>query len=1403
MARQQAFDRQQLMAVAHPHTSCGHILCVPEPRQVERPDLVGALMANDSVPRGEKTAAAMTAAIGTQVVAPPQFVVGIGASAGGLDPLVRFFDHLPKATGMAFVIVQHLSPDFRSLMDELLARHTLLPIHLVEDGMRVGADRVYLIPPKKEMIISDGKLLLSERDRQQELTLPIDVFFRSLAQDCGDQAIAIVLSGGGSDGSRGIRHVREAGGLVIAQDLESAQFDGMPRAAIETGVVHHTIAPQDMPRVLLAHGRDRAGGAGAPGAETAAGPPRGLDAVYRMLEAEFGIDFNHYKPSTVTRRIERRLALARSQNIDEYLMRLRSDRDELDALYRDLLIGVTRFFRDPDAFELLERHILPELLTREPRGTPLRLWVAGCATGEEAYSLAILVHDLMAVHGERPVKIFATDVHRGSLERAAAAAYDEAAIANVAPDRLARCFTQRGSTYHVVPELRQMIVFAQHNVITDAPFTRLDLITCRNLLIYVQPAAQQRILSFFHFALNAGGVLLLGPSETLGTLADGFEILDKQWQLYRKAGEVRTPVNRRQRPAHATGDGRIAASPVLPPGRHSLGQLLTVYDALLEERMPPSLIVNDRGELLHTLGGAARFLRVRDGRQSLEVQDFVDADLKMILAGGIKRALMERSPVVFNGVRIQADDRAYRVIIRPIAGRPANARYLLVSFESPEQERRQAAAPPIQIDVDQVSQQQLAALEAELGTTKENLQAAIEQLEASNEELQASNEELQASNEELQSTNEELQSVNEELYTVNAEYQRKIAELTELTNDMDNLLASTEVGTIFLDGQLRIRKFTPQAAGTFGLLSHDVGRPIETFAHKMHYPELVADLKRVLASGHTIERDFVDPHGKSFFLRLLPYRVKGTAGGVVLTLIDVSGLRAAEDALFHERYLLNSLLGSVPDAIYFKDTRGRFIRFNHAMAARLGVADPADAIGRTAFDLPDHEAAMALHREDEAVLRSGKPQHYRLEARTTADGTEAWDLVTRLPLIDRDQAIVGVIAIFRDVTEQVRARAKIDEEVRRRDQFLAMLSHELRNPLGAVVTATAMLESADAPTPLHERAVAVLERQSRQMARLLDDLLEVSRVTQNKIELRRRVVDLRSIAGEAADAVRPQMEDKGLAFTVDLEAEPLWVYGDAARLQQVQINLLSNAVKYTPRGGQVSLRARREGHAAVIRVVDNGAGIAPQMLESIFDLFVQGRHTLDHANGGLGVGLTLVRALVEMHGGTVTAQSEGDGTGSEFAVRLPLTTPSSATLSSDGGTLAAPRPGTSVVIVEDNADSREMLCAMLRQAGLVCHDAPDGVAGLRLIDDVSPDVVVLDVGLPGIDGLEVARRIRANPRHAGVRLIALTGYGQTGDRIATTRAGFDHHLVKPVQPAELLGLLAHLEPADDTGGTGG
>jgi len=1261
-------------------------------------------------------------------------------------------------------VVQHLSPDFKSLMDELLARHTQLPICLVEDGMTVEPNHVYLIPPKKEMIISGGNLLLSERDRQQELTLPIDVFFRSLAQDCRERAVAIVLSGGGTDGSRGIRDVYESGGLVIVQDEESAQFNGMPRTARDAGVAHWVLAPGEMPRVLLEHAERPKGhslSAEAPGTS-----PQGLQSVYRLLEQEFAIDFTHYKPSTVTRRIERRLQLARAEHLDGYLERLRRERSELDVLYRDLLIGVTRFFRNEEAFEVLEKRVLPELLRRGPQDAPFRVWVAGCATGEEAYSLAIVLHELTSRLGNRPVKIFATDVHAGSLEVAARGLYDEESVKNVASPRLERYFLQRGKDFQVVPEIRQMLVFAQHNVIKDAPFTRVDLVSCRNLLIYLLPPAQQKALSLFHFGLNRGGVVFLGPSESPGPLVHDFQPVDRYWRIFQKYSDVRIPVEARLKPTKFADTSLASTGSIAGFGRQSFSHLLGTYDALLDTFMPPSLLVNERGELLHAFSGASRFLKRHDGRQALDILELVGPELKMVLVGGLKRALQETSPIVFKGVRIDEVQGVHKVTLRHIRGRAGTLPSVLISFEAVEGEPLARPTASAEIDMGHASEAQIATMEAELSSTKENLQSAIEELETSNEELQAANEELLASNEELQSTNEELQSVNEELYTVNAEYQRKISELTELTNDMDNLLASTDVGAIFLDRDLKVRKFTPQIAEKFHLLPQDAGRSIETFKHTIDHPGLIADLKHVLSTGERIERDLTTRHDNAYYLRVLPYRAKGAVDGVVLTLIDVTGLKMAEDALFHERYLLNSLLESVADAIYFKDAGGRFIRSNR----------PANDFGPAG--------------RDEEVLRSGKAQHEQLEQRVGQDGHEAWDRATRLPLRDRQDRIVGVIGIFRDVTEQKLAEEKIREAVKRRDQFLAMLSHELRNPLGAIVISTALLKEPQTDDEARERLMQILERQSHQMARLLDDLLEASRVTQNKIELRKEMLDLRTSVRDAADAVRSMMEAHALQFDVRIDRQPMRVCGDPARLQQIQVNLLSNAAKYTPHGGHVVLEAKPEGEHAIIRVRDDGAGIAKEILGTVFELFVQSKRTLDRSEGGLGLGLTLVRSLVDMHGGTVAATSDGEGRGAEFVVRFPLARESVDKPLPARAPKAARTPnGSRVVVVEDNADSRDMLRTLLKHAGFDCRTAHDGPSGVALIENMKPDIAIIDVGLPGMNGFDVARRLRRARTRESLYMVALTGYGQTADRKAALEAGFDEHLVKPVQAEVLLKLL--------------
>ena len=569
------------------------------------------------------------------------FTVGLGASAGGLEALERFFDRVPPNTGMAFVVVQHLSPDFKSLMDDILSRRTTMAVRVAEEGVLVEPNTVYLNPPKKLMIVNGGRLLLADKDPTTVIAYPIDHFLRSLANDAPGRCAAIILSGTGSDGSRGIADIRRAGGLVMAQDPSTAGFDGMPRNAIDTGSVDLTLAPESMIDALIPFigGRDP----GAP--EEASGPVKGLAAIAALLREAYGVDFAEYKLATITRRTERRVRVRGDADLEQYVARLASDEAELDALYRDLLIGVTQFFRDREAFDLLREKFLPELLGRLAREEELRAWVTGCATGEEPYSLAMLVREALDELGlPNPAKIFATDIHRDALRYAALGLYDEASLAQVTEERRARCFSPKDGGYQISPAIRSMVVFAPHNVLNDVPFNKLDIVTCRNLLIYLQPAAQRRVLSVIHFSLKPGGLLFLGASESLAELADEFEVVHPHWKIFRKRHGGRTShlrVPATVSALRARGDVRAPIAPAHLPDPSLIG----TYDALLDELVPPSVLIGPRRNLVQTFGGASRFLRVPDGRATSDAVEMLTDDLRVAVTGALQRVFTEHQPI--------------------------------------------------------------------------------------------------------------------------------------------------------------------------------------------------------------------------------------------------------------------------------------------------------------------------------------------------------------------------------------------------------------------------------------------------------------------------------------------------------------------------------------------------------------------------------------------------------------------------------------------------------------------------------------------------------------------------------------------------------------------------------------
>ena len=841
----------------------------------------------------------------------PSPIVCLGASAGGLRALEAFFHAMPANSGCGFVVVQHLSPDFKSLMDDLLSRQTTMPVVPIEDGMLLGAGRVHLIPPKKLVTIKDGAFILTDRDTDRGGPLPIDVFLRSLAAEAGPRAICAILSGTGSDGAAGVRAIHEAGGLVIVQNPESAEFDGMPKSALATGLADYVLPPERMPEAVAAF-------LGDPAARPHLAPARPQDDeaaefadIFRRLRDAFGLDFAHYKLATVERRIHRRMTLTGLDTVPAYVGHLSLQSAELDALYHDLLIGVTEFFRDPQVFETLAEQVYRPLLVARPRDE-LRVWIAGCATGEEAYSHAILLDELARETSySGRVSIFATDVHRTSIETAANGLYPRAHLARLSPERISRYFKdEKNELMRIVPEIRQRIVFAPHNLLSDAPFTKLDAISCRNLLIYLTPEAQERVISTFHYALLRHGGLLLGPSESLGRFEPEFETLDTKAKIFRKLGESRLPLElrpagiapRARRPAPSAA---LATPP--PPALPKI--LVQAYDQLLSEYAPPGLIVDETADILHFVGDGARHLSAQSGRASNRLLDRCEGDLRLALSTLMPKVVRSRQAARAHDVRVPSGSGGgtlLDVTVKPLCDdRPGQ---ILLHIIFAEARRASAVHPADDLGTDaatlsfvssEAQSGRIADLEIELQNARENLQNVVEELQTANEELQASNEELLASNEELQSTNEELHSVNEELYTVNAEFDRKNTELKLLNADLDNLFNATRDAALFLDRSLRIRKFNTNIGRFFHLMPQDIGRPIAHIAYELDgQGDMLGELEVVLETGRMIENEVRTRDGHWLLKRIHPFlSARRAIEGVVLTFTEIDHQKEMQDKL--------------------------------------------------------------------------------------------------------------------------------------------------------------------------------------------------------------------------------------------------------------------------------------------------------------------------------------------------------------------------------------------------------------------------------------------------------------------------------------------------------------------------
>lgn len=823
------------------------------------------------------------------------YYIGIGASAGGLEALEDFFKAMPNDSGMAFIVVQHLSPDYKSLMNELLARRTKMPVVIAENDMKVMPNTVYLNSPGNDLTLVKGKFVLNFHENPSRLNLPINLFFRSLANDQGKKAIAVVLSGTGSDGTLGIRAIKEAGGMIMAQDDHTAKFDGMPRSSISTGLVDFILPPQEMGTEIMNYIKHPYMKAHKLVDEFEADKQKSdtFTRILLLLSTYCGIDFSFYKENTIIRRLERRVSVNRLSTLEDYYILLKESDKEKDTLYKELLIGVTNFFRDKEAFTYFSKQIIPNFNYEKKQ---IRIWCSPCSTGEEAYSIAMLVKDYIETNQiDCDIKIFATDIERESLDFAGRGVYSESVVADIDSYYLEKYFVCEDNTYQVKDCIRNIVVFASHNILKDPPFSKLDLLVCRNLFIYLKPDMQQKLLGMFYYSLNPKGYLFMGSSESIGEMSEAYTVVNSKWKMYQVKSNYSSHMTSNvfsMQEKVLLGENRLP----LNGFTGSRLKIEKIVEAAAAVALPPSILIDSDGNIIHVMNDVNPYLTIKPGRFSSSIFANISGDLSLFVSSILRRLKNKSSSVICEHITGLEHFENQRITVKAYTVNFHNGLFYLFSFYSEEHNIEENI--DFSIDSKDIVSLRIAELEKELQVGKENLQATVEELETSNEELQSSNEELIASNEELQSTNEELQSVNEELYTVNSEYQSKIEELNCITEDLDNLLINAEIGALYLDSKLCIRKITPLMSKVTNIMQSDIGRPIYHISFIDSYPELVNDVKNVLENLQPIQKELTDNEDRSWSIRIRPYRTSSFAvDGILLTLFDITDSKRLERSL--------------------------------------------------------------------------------------------------------------------------------------------------------------------------------------------------------------------------------------------------------------------------------------------------------------------------------------------------------------------------------------------------------------------------------------------------------------------------------------------------------------------------
>jgi two-component system, chemotaxis family, CheB/CheR fusion protein len=1125
----------------------------------------------------------------------------------------------------------------------------------------------------------------------------------------------------------------------------------------------------------------------------------GLPAVLAVLGKRYRVDFRDYRIGTLQRRTERRIELKRLSRWSDYLEYLAAHPEEVDELYRDLLIGVTSFFRDEEDWDCLAREVLPGLVANPHDPTAVRVWSAGCATGEEAYSLAmVLLEQLEASNSRLKPKVFASDASDSALAVARLGLYPASIEGQVSPERLRRFFRPSGDGFEVDRSLRDAVTFAAHDLLSDPPFARLDLVSCRNVLIYLEPATQERLLEIFHFSLGPQGILWLGGSESIGRRSDLFEEVSAKHRVYRAIGPAR-PGYHLTRPA--TRGAAVPKTREPRPPADSAKAARQLEKLVLERYTSPCVVVDQGLQIQYFYGPTDDYLTRPHGEAKTDLLSWVRPELYAKLRSGLTEAIEQKRAVTIAGMRLEGGAVSARVeiVIEPITSIPSIGGLFLVAFRGVPASLRQAVTPE-EAAADEAREG--VDLHEELHDTREELRTAVDQLRtateehsASYEELLSLNEELQSSNEEIEASKEELQSLNEELTTINRQLEERNEELRLLTADLNNLLVSANVPTLFLDRELRIRRFTPACAAVMRIVPSDVGRALPDIKMQVRDDTLLSDAVRVLADPEPLDAEVSTEDGRWFLRRVLPYRTEEEdVDGLCLTFHEVTVQKLAAAASEYARLYAEAIIKTSRTPLLVLDMDHRLVSANAAFYTTFQV-DEAHTEGRRIYELGNRQWDIPRVRAllEEALLRGREIRDYDVDHVFETIGWRSMRLNAQVMARNgRPDLILVSIEDVTDLRQAEREAQSRAEELalddRRKDEFLAMLGHELRNPLAALANGLDLMRlGGGAP----EQVRLMMERQTRRMTGMLDQLLDVARVISGKFELTRDAADLTEAASAAVDSVRPLLESCEHELTISLPpAGSVLVLGDAVRLAQVIENLLGNAAKYTENGGRIWLTLEATHDTTRLTVRDTGIGMEPAVLAHMFDLFTQAPVSLHRAKGGLGLGLALVRSLVQMHGGDVTASSAGPGKGTEVVVTLPRLRRAQLTTTGEDQRESSPPAARRILVVDDEVDAADALVELLNLQGHQARSVADGLTALAAAKQLAPDVVLLDLGLPVMNGYEVAPRLR-ELLGEHVLLIALTGY--QGDQARLQAAGFDGHLLKPTSLQKLYAMLAEAE----------